>query len=72
MLKMASERFIHALLLFSNFLLGAPVHCPVTSGFASAPGGWGGGGYSGFQLKGIEKNNSLFKHGKIHQEYKKS
>ena len=36
-------------------------------------GGWGGGrGYSGFQLIGIVKNNSLFKPGKIHQEYKKS
>ena len=31
-----------------------------------------GGGYSGFQLIGIVKNNSLFKPGKIHQEYKKN
>ena len=39
MLKMASESFIHALLLFQNFPLGAPLHCPVTSGFAFSPGG---------------------------------
>ena len=50
--------------------LATPIHC---AGVVLHPRqGGGGGGYSGFQLIGIEKNNSLFKHGKIHQEYKKS
>ena len=52
--------------------------CTLSSDFrfcilARGVGGGGlGGGYSGFQMIGIVKNNSLFKPGKIHQEYKKS
>ena len=64
--------------LYSCFVvvLKFPVECPCTLSsdfrFCILARGVGGGGYSGFQLIGIVKNNSLFKPGKIHQEYKKT
>ena len=71
MLKMASESFIHALLLFKISRWVPLYTVQWLSGLHPRQEGRGGG-YSGFQLIGIEKNNSLFKHGKIPQEYKKS
>ena len=72
MLKMASESFIHALLLFKISRWVPLYTVQWLSGLHPRQEGGGGGGYSGFQLIGIEKNNSLCKHGKIHQEYNKS
>ena len=65
---MASESFIHALLLF-KISCWVPLY---TVQWGLHPRQEGGGGVSGFQLIEIEKNNSLCKHGKIYQEYNKS